>query len=196
MSRKTANRPAAPTLEPLAFNLLCVTTVCVLAAHVAHMPIGFTLALAALLATRWWQRQRHRRRVPTGLRIALLVALPVAVMMVYGTPFGREPGAVIVCGLLVLKVLESERARDARMAVGFACFILMSALLFDQSLGFTIIVGLLLLPALATLRALEPGLPASAWWRAFRPAVLMLGAGLPVALLGFVLVPRDRKSVV
>lgn len=191
MTRTTPTaRRASPALEPLAFSLLCVTTLCVVAVHAGHMPAWFTAALAAIVAARWWQRQRHRGRVPAWLRIAMLLALPVIVMATYGTPFGREPGAAIVCGLLVLKVLESETARDARMAVGFACFILMSALLFNQSLGYTLVVGLLLLPPLATLRAVEPGLSASAWLRAFTPGAALLAASLPVALLGFLLVPR------
>ena len=183
-------RDEAWALGSLPFNLLCVTVLCVLAAHAPHMPAWYTAALAAIIAARWWQRRRQHRRVSAWLRIALLVAVPLAVITVYGTPFGREAGAAIVCGLLVVKLLESERLRDARMTVGFACFILMSALLFDQSLGFTIVVGLMLLPALASLRALEPGLPDSGWLPAFRTGTVLLAASLPVALLGFLLIPR------
>ncbi|MBU6478827.1 MAG: DUF3488 domain-containing protein, partial [Xanthomonadaceae bacterium] len=155
----TGTHGPASGLAPLPFTLLCATVLCVLAAHAPHMPVWYTAVLAAIVAARWWQRRRQRGRISAWLRVALLVAVPAAVVAVYGTPFGREPGAAIVCGLLAVKLLESERPRDARMAVGFACFILMSALLFDQALAFTIIVGLMLLPALATLRALEPGLP-------------------------------------
>ena len=183
-------RVVASALDVTPFNLLCVTVLCVLAAHAPHMPAWYTAALVAILAARWWQRQQQRRRVTAWLRIVMLVAIPAAVMAVYGSPLGQEPGAAIVCGLLVLKVLESESIRDARMAIGFACFILMSALLFDQSLGFTIVVGLMLLPALATLRALEPGLSGPRWLRAFKPGTVMLAASLPAALLGFLLIPR------
>jgi transglutaminase-like putative cysteine protease len=181
---------AASELAPLPFTLLCVTVLCVLAAHAPHMPVWYTAVLVAIVAARWRQRRRQRGRISAWLRIALLVAVPAAVMAVYGTPFGREPGAAIVCGLLVVKLLESERLRDARMAVGFACFILMSALLFDQALAFTILVGLMLLPALATLRALEPGLPETGWLPAFRTGTVLLGVSLPAALLGFLLIPR------
>jgi transglutaminase-like putative cysteine protease len=182
-------RAAAPTLAALPFNLLCVTVLCVLAAHAPHLPAWYTAVLAAILVARWRQRRRHHR-VSAWLRLLMLVAVPVAVVAVYGSPFGREAGAAIVCGLLVVKVLESESLRDARMAVGFACFILMSALLFGQSLAATIVIGLMLLPALATLRALEPGLPETAWWPAFKPGTVLLAASLPAALLGFLLIPR------
>jgi transglutaminase-like putative cysteine protease len=177
-------------LAPLPFTLLCATVLCVLAAHAPHMPAWYTAVLAAIVAARWRQRRGRRGRISAWLRIALLVAVPAAVVAVYGTPFGREPGAAIVCGLLVVKLLESERVRDGRMAIGFACFILMSALLFDQALAFTIIVGLMLLPALATLRALEPGLPETGWLPAFKTGAVLLGISLPAALLGFLLIPR------
>ena len=181
----------SPTeLAPLPFTLLCITVLCVLVAHAPHMPAWYTAVLAAIVAARWRQRGRQRGRISAWLRIALLVAVPAAVVAVYGTPFGREPGAAIVCGLLVVKLLESERVRDGRMAIGFACFILMSALLFDQALAFTIIVGLMLLPALATLRALEPGLPETGWLPAFKTGAVLLGVSLPAALLGFLLIPR------
>jgi len=183
-------RIVASALAPLPFTLLCVTVLCVLVAHAAHLPVWYTAALAVILGARWWQRHRQPRRVGAWLRIAMLIAVLSIAIAVYGTPLGREPGAAIVCGLLVLKVLESESVRDARMAVGFACFILMSALLFDQSLGFTILVGLMLLPALATLRALQPGLPDAGWMPAFKTGTVLLAASLPAALLGFLLIPR------
>ena len=183
-------RVVTSSLALLPFTLLCITVLCVLVAHAAHMPVWYTAALAAILVARWWQRRGQQRRVAAWLRIVMLIAVPATVIAVYGTPLGREPGAAIVCGLLVLKVLESESMRDARMAVGFACFILMSALLFDQSLGFTIAVGLMLLPALATLRALQPGLPESGWLSAFRTGTVLLATSLPAALLGFLLIPR------
>lgn len=183
-------RVVASALDAMPFNLLCATVLCVLAAHALHMPAWYTAALIAILAARWWQRRRQHRGVAAWLRIMMLVAILASTIAAYGSPLGQAPGAAIVCGLLVLKVLESESIRDARMAIGFACFILMSALLFDQSLGFTIVVGLMLLPALATLRALEPGLVGPRWLRAFKPGTAMLAASLPAALLGFLLIPR------
>lgn len=188
--RSAAEDKSANVLAPLPFDLLCLTVLATLAAHAPHLPVWFTAILVAIVAARWWQRRRQHRRTSALVRIALLIAIPVVVMAVYGTPLGHDPGAAIVCGLLVVKLLESEHVRDARMAVGFACFILMSALLFDQSLGFTIVIGLLLLPPLATLRALGPGLPEHRWLPAFKTAGVLLAASLPAALLGFVLIPR------
>ncbi len=180
----------AADLDARAFQLLCLTVLCVLCVHVVHLPAWYLAPLIAIVFVRWWHRRRRHTRVAWWLRIAMLLGVIGTVVVVWGTPFGRDPGAAIVCGLLVLKLLESETARDARMAIGFACFILMSVLLFDQALGMTVVVGLMLLPALATLRALEPGLPERRWLPAFLPGSALLAAGLPAALLGFLLIPR------
>jgi len=90
-----------------------------------------------------------------------------------------------------MKTLESERPRDARIGVGFACFALMAALLFGQGMIATAVVALGLLPALATLRALQPAQPpASGLPRELLPGLGLLGAALPLAMLAFVFVPR------
>ena len=177
-------------LDHRAFDLLCLSVACVLAAHVAHLPPWLAAALSGLLLLRWLQRRTQRGAIPKLARVALVVALPVAILTTYGTPFGRTPGSALAVGLLVLKLLESERARDARMAVGFCCFVLMSALLFTQSLPMTLLVALALLPALATLRALQPDAESHRYARAFAPGAWLLLAATPLALLGFVFVPR------
>lgn len=177
-------------LDLRAFDLLCLTVACVLAAHIAHLPPWLAAALSGLLLLRWLQRRTQRGQIPRLARIALVVALPVAIVTTYGSPFGRTPGSALAVGLLVLKLLESERARDARMAVGFCCFVLMSALLFTQSLPMTLLVALALLPGFACLRALQPDAQPRRYARAFAPGAWLLLAAMPLALLGFVFVPR------
>lgn len=187
--RRRARTPAA-VLDARVFDPLCLTMAVVLAVHAPHLPAWLTAVLAALLGLCWWRRRRRRRVVPGWLKLPLLVALGAAVVASYGTLFGREPGSALAVGLLVLKLLECETPRDARVGVSFACFGLMAALLFGQGLVATVVVALGLLPALATLRALEP---AHAWAglpRELLPGATLLGVSLPLAALAFLLVPR------
>ncbi len=183
-------RGAEAELDHRAFDLLCLTTAVVLAAHAGHMPIWLVAALALVLGLRWWQRRRHGGRAPMFLKLPLMSLLLLAVIANYGSIFGREPGSNFAVGLLVLKLLESEAPRDARVGVGFGCFALMAALLFDQGLLATVLVALGLLPALATLQALEPAQKRTSLPRTLLPGLLTLGAAVPLALLAFVLVPR------
>ena len=189
MSRQRRSSAHA-ALDKRAFDLLCLTTAVVLGVHAAHMPLWLDVALAWVLGLRWWQRRRYGGRAPLLLKLPLMTLLLLAVIATYGSIFGREPGSAFAVGLLVLKLLESETPRDARVGVGFGCFALMAALLFDQGLIATLAVALGLLPALATLQALEPAQARVSLPRELLPGLSLLGAALPLALLAFMLVPR------
>jgi len=172
------------------FDLLSLSVAFVLAVNAAHLPWWLSLALAFTLGWRWWQRRQRSGRVPAWIKLPLLALLTLAVVVQYGNLFGRAPGTALAIGLLTLKLLETETRRDVRVGAGFACFTLMTALLFDQGLVSTVVVALGLLPTLATLRALEPAQPSTGMRRALLPELTLLAAALPLALLAFLLVPR------
>jgi transglutaminase-like putative cysteine protease len=172
------------------FDLLCLTAAFVLAVHAAHLPILLIGSLFVALGLRWWQRKYRPGRVPAWLKVPMLVILVGAVVLDYGNLFGREPGSALATGLLVLKLTESEAPRDARVAAAFACFLLMAALLFGQSMVATFVVALGSLPALTTWRSLEPTQASPGLPRQLLPAFGLLAASLPLALTAFVLVPR------
>jgi transglutaminase-like putative cysteine protease len=182
--------PAAVAVTQRAFDLLCLSAAFVLAVNAGHLPWWLGAVLAIILGSRWWQRRRHPGRVPQVIKLPLLTLLTLAIIAYYGNLFGRAPGTALGIGLLVLKLLETETLRDVRVGVGFACFALMTALLFDQGMVSTLVVALGLVPALATLRALEPAQAPTGMARSFAPALALLASALPLALLAFVLVPR------
>ncbi|HET7359879.1 MAG TPA: DUF3488 and transglutaminase-like domain-containing protein, partial [Rhodanobacteraceae bacterium] len=179
-----------PLLDRRSFDLLCLTMATLLAVHASHLPPWLSVLLALVLGARWWQRRRHGGRVPWWLKLAPTLLLPLSIIAAYGTIFGRAPGSALAVGLLVLKLLESEKPRDARTGIAFACFGLMSALLFDQGLVATVVVALGLIPALATLRALEPQPAALPWAHDLWPVARALALALPLALAAFLFVPR------
>lgn len=148
---------AATPLDARSFDLAALGLAAVLALHAPHLPWWLSATLAPILCLRWWQRRRHHARTPTWLKLPLLAVLLLAIVSWYGSLFGQAPGAALAVGLLVMKLLETETVRDARVGMSFACFTLMAALLFDQSLTATTTVALGLLPPLAALRSLEPG---------------------------------------
>jgi transglutaminase-like putative cysteine protease len=175
-----------------AFELTAAAIAIVIATHAAHLPVWVAIGAPVLIVARVALRRRRDGAVPMIVRVPAAILLLVAVATQYGTVFGREPGSVLGCGLLALKLLETERARDARVALGFAAFVLISALLFVQDLAFTFVAVLALVVLLAALIALQPA-PAGST-RPLR-AELRLGAallvfGLPLAATAFALVPR------
>jgi len=191
MTSPTPRRKAVePPIDSRAFDLLSLTMALVLGLHAPHLPWWLSMALALTLGGRWWQRRQRVGRVPRWLKLPLLALLTLAVIVEYGNIFGREPGSALAVGLLILKLLETETARDARVGTSFACFGLMTALLFDQGLVATVVVALGLLPALATLRSLEPGQAPTSLARGLLPGLALSAAALPLALAAFLLVPR------
>ncbi|UPG93106.1 transglutaminase TgpA family protein [Luteibacter aegosomatissinici] len=180
-----------PRLAERPFNLLCLSMAFVLAMHATHLPWWFTATLGATLAWRWWHRSHGGRPVSMWIKLPIVGLLLAAVIATYGTLFGREPGSAFAAGLLVLKTLETEHRRDARVGVAFGGFALMSALLFNQSMIVTVIVALGLAPALATLRAIEEITPPRDAWRAeLGPVLIMLAASIPLAAFAFFFIPR------
>ena len=175
-----------------AFELVAVAAAAAIVAHAQHLPTWLLIAAPLLIGLRIAMRRRGAPPAPLWIRLPAAMLLLVAVVLQFHTLFGREPGSVLGCGLLALKVLETERPRDARVAVGFAAFVLMSALLFQQTLWFTIAVSLALIVLLAALVALQPA-PVETT-RPLRSELtlgtLLLAFGLPLAAAGFLLIPR------
>jgi transglutaminase-like putative cysteine protease len=174
------------------FEFLSVVVAATLATHLQHLPPWLSVPLALMLPLRAWSRRRGAHAASAWIRLPLTALLFALVFTNFGNVFGREPGSVLACGLLALKLLEAERIRDARVTLGFAAFVLMSALLFTQTMLFTVVICSVLVLLLAALTALQPApLETPRPLRAsLRLASLLLGAGLPLAAAAFVLVPR------
>lgn len=179
-------------LDQRRFSQLGFAVVTVLATHFGHLPAWFAVALVAVIGARAWSRARGVGAVPAWIRLPLAALLLAWVYYAFGSVFGREPGTVLGCGLLALKLLETERARDARVALGFSAFVLMSALLFGQTLLFTLLVCLVLVLLVSVLVALQPApLDQDHPLRAeLRIAGGLVLAGIPLACTAFLLVPR------
>ncbi|HEX5121685.1 MAG TPA: DUF3488 and transglutaminase-like domain-containing protein [Rhodanobacteraceae bacterium] len=181
--------------EPISrhsFELVALSIAAAIAAHAPHLPIWLCIGAPATLIARVALRRGGFGPTPLVIRVAAACLLLAAVVMHYGTLFGRVPGSALGCGLLALKLLETEQPRDARVAIGFAGFVLMSALLFAQSFVFTVGVSLTLILLLAALVSLQPA-PSDARHSLrgeLRVGAILLACGLPLAAAGFMLVPR------
>jgi len=184
-------------LNGLQFGLVAASVLAAVAPHLLRMPASIAALIAVLFAGRCVQFARGGRRIPTWLKVPLVLIFPVLVVFHFGNIFGREPGSALACAMLVLKLLETDSRRDARAAVCFASFVLMSALLFDSGLGFALLLFAVLALFLATLRELEPrpaDAPTRSWRIALRDdlrgAALVLFSAVPLALCVFVFFPR------
>ena len=123
------------------FRFVAVAVAVALVAHLNHLPAWLATGCTLVVGFALLNRSARLARLVAFIRLPLAGMLLLAVLVEYGNFFGRDPGTAFACGLLALKLLETRRVRDARAAIGFAAFVLMSALLFRQSLAFSALVG-------------------------------------------------------
>ncbi len=189
-------KPMQP-LTPAQFDLTAASICAAVLPHLWRLPWLFSTPILILLIGRWLQRRRGGARLPTWIKLPLILLFPVLIIFHYGNIFGREPGAALACAMLALKLVETESRRDARAAICFASFVLMSALLFANSLGFTLLLFAALTLLLAAMRELEPrAADASVQNRRatvtvdLRSGAIALAAAVPLAVCVFVFLPR------
>ncbi|MEP6939977.1 MAG: DUF3488 and transglutaminase-like domain-containing protein [Rudaea sp.] len=190
-------RTKSPPLSDRQFAFVAATAVAAIVPHLGHLPVPLTLLFSLIVVAAWFQRMRTHRVTPALVKLALVAVLPALVVVQYGNVFGREPGAAFACGMLALKLLETATRRDARAVICFSSFVLMSALLFDTGLLFTLALVVPILVLLATLRELETHPDGSAADHAarsplpsLREAAVSLLIATPLALCAFVFFPR------
>jgi len=189
-------------LTPAQFALTAASVFAAVLPHLLRLPTLFVVLVLGLLGGRIVQRAAGGARIPGLLKLPLVVLIPVLVVLHYGNVFGREPGSALACAMLALKLVETETRRDARAAIAFSCFVLMSALLFNSGMVFTLLLCAALALFLATLRELELR-PAASRSAAVlrRRAATGLGAGalsllsaIPLTLCVFVFPPMIVMS--
>lgn len=180
-------------LSPLQFGLTAAGVGAAVLPHLLRMPWLFILPIVLMLLGRCRQRLRGGTTIPAWIKLPLVMIFPVLIIFHFGTIFGRDPGSVLACAMLALKLVETETRRDARAAVCFSSFVLMSALLFQSTLGFTLLLVAALCIILAALRELESE-RAAPWQPALqqdlRGGALALAASVPLALCVFLFFPR------
>lgn len=177
-----------PPLTQLQFRLTAAAVFVAVLPHLLRLPWLISAPVLVLFALRWLQYRGGRARLPAWIKLPLVLLFPLLIVVHYGNLFGREPGSALACAMLALKLMETENRRDARAAICFSAFVLMSALLFDNGLWITVLLCAALIVLLAALRALES--PRTALLPDLRSGALALAGALPLAVCVFVFFPR------
>ena len=183
--------PSRATGESFASLVWTLTALALATApHVPHLPAWAVLLALAAGAWRLLAERRRWKFPARGIRFPLALAVFVMVLVSYRTINGVEAGSALLTVMMAMKLLETRTARDQRVLLFIACFMIMAGFLYGQSLwmlpytAFTIWIttaGLL-----QAARAANP-LPAR---RALSLSGRLLVQALPVMLVLFLLFPR------
>ena len=160
----------------------------VVAPHALRMPWWLTLLVLALYA---WRAQiaLAGARLPSHWLVLGIALLSIgAVFLEYRTLFGRTSGIVLLALFSGLKLMELRTHRDAAVTAFLCYFLVMTNLLYTQSIPTALLAGAALLAVTATLAGLSaPRRPMRA---NLRTAGFLLAHAAPAALVLFLLFPR------
>lgn len=169
--------------------------------HLTKMPLWLALGLLCIVAWRWYE-SRHTYQPPAMLIRVIATVLGVAsVVAAHGMLLGRRAATTLLTVMLVLKLLELARLRDARLVVTTSFFLTATHFLFNQDLLYLPWLLAIAVIGLAALRQLQADslleisqqrekLTATPPRQRLAMAGRILFLAIPVSLALFVLFPR------
>lgn len=163
------------------------TAVATVGPHLPDLPPWLAGLVGALLIAQGLRCWRERPPPPRWLVAVIALGAVAGVIATFHQIFGKDPGVALLTLLLILKLLEGYRHRDARAAVLLAFFLQVALFLNTQSLGIgawaMVACGFALTSLVSLHQMAGPGSQS-------RLAGLLLLQGLPFMLVLFVLFPR------
>ncbi|HEX9183153.1 MAG TPA: DUF3488 and transglutaminase-like domain-containing protein [Burkholderiales bacterium] len=180
--------PEARNIAPRDLASLLASLVLVVAPHALRMPWWLALLLFALYAWRAHVAFARAPLPPRWLLLAMAVLAIGSVFAEYRTLFGRTPGIVLLAMFSGLKLLEARSLRDATVLAFLCYFLIMTNLLYSQTIPTAALMGAALVAVTATLVGFAA--PQRALRANLRTAGLLLAHAAPAALVLFLLFPR------
>jgi transglutaminase-like putative cysteine protease len=186
-----APHPLAPELRAVSLRDLgglLLALLLVAAPHALRMPWWLTLLTLSLYGWRV-QLALGRGALPSRWLMLAVAALSLAaVYLEYRTLFGRTPGIVLLVLFSGLKLLEMRTHRDGAVVAFLCYFLIMTDLLYTQSIPTAALMCAALLVVTCTLVGFAA--PRRALRANLRTAGLLLAHAVPAALALFLLFPR------
>jgi transglutaminase-like putative cysteine protease len=157
--------------------------------HTLYLPPWVTAVTGSALIWKTLILLRGYQKPQRWLVLSITVAGTIGILLSYHTIIGQEPASALLVMLASLKLLETNRYRDAMLVTFVSYFLLMAHLLNSQSLLSTMYMALdVLLITTLMFHLHKRDRRTSA--RSFRPVMKMLAATLPVWVFLFIAFPR------
>ncbi len=180
---------AAPLAAPQVLWLVGALSLVVLP-HAGRVPVWSTALFLALALWRLAQLAGRATLPGRAVRLALGLAVVAGVYASYGGIFGRNPGVALLVAFSGLKLLETQGRRDAFVGVLLGYFLVVTNLLYAQSIPTGLYLTLALTVLTATLIGLNVPPGALSARRQLGLAGSLLLQASPVAVALFLLFPR------
>ena len=183
-------QPAVPVTVYMQSWLLAAVVLVVMP-HIPRLPLWLALpAVALMLFKLWLLRRQGGRGIPRILLPLLTVATAAGVYLHYHTLLGRDAGVALLVSMLLLKLLELQTARDARLVILLGYFVVVTNFLFTQTLLIAFYMFATTLVITATLAVITRGGLHRPAREQLRLAGVLLAQAVPLMLVLFVFFPR------
>ena len=158
--------------------------------HVPRLPVWMTLFASASLIYKLATLRYPKLALPRLLIAVLGLMVMLSVSLHYSTIFGRDAGVCLLIGMMFIKLLETRRYRDAMVMVALSYFVILTNLLYTQSIPtafYMLLVVCIITLSLVTINS-SPGL--ISWREKLRITLPLTLLSLPLMVLLFILFPR------
>lgn len=124
-------------------------------------------------------------------RLALTLLMVTLIYFKYGTILGKDPGVVLLSGMLALKLLEIRTRKDILLVLFLSYFLLTTNFLFSQSIELSVYLAICVYVVTVTLIKISlPNNIVQTPWYGVKIGLQMLIYSIPLALVMFFLFPR------
>lgn len=158
--------------------------------HAPRLPLW--ILLFAVLAAAWrWTVESRRWPLP-GRAVRLLIALIgfFSILISYRTINGLEAGTALLVAMAALKLSETRRRRDFAVLALISYFLVLSGLLYDQSVLRSVYLLMTAWVITAALLQITHSSPALVGGAALRMSGRLLLQALPIMVALYLLFPR------
>lgn len=178
------------------YGVVIALTALMLLGHLHWLPPLYAAWLFALLGLSAWRARFQVKLASAWLRLPLLLSTLGLLVHAAGSPIGREGGSAMLGGLIVLKLFESTRRRDARVITAAALFFCMIGFLFGQGLTLTLYFCAVAIACFLVLHVISIDAP-HGWpqlrrdlLRGLRVSARVAAAAIPLTVVAFIFFPR------
>jgi transglutaminase-like putative cysteine protease len=183
-------RAAAPSILKSDLQWLLVSLALVVAPHMQHLPAWIGPMFIAVLLWRYLISMQARRLPSRWVMVPLTVAVCIGIYYSHGTLLGREGGVSLLVLMVTLKLMETRTRGDVMLIVYMSYFLILTALLFAESVFYSAYLLLATALVTATLVGINHPNGTLSTARRIRIAGTLVGLSIPVMLLLFLLFPR------
>ncbi len=175
------------------FSITLLALALAFAPHLPHVPVYVGIFVCAAWGYALGMQYRGWPVPPRWLRVMLALGCLALVLSTYGRSFGRDAGVALLSLMLGLKAVESKSVRDMLALLFLAYFVVVTNVLYSQTLVMSAYMFFSVMAVTAALVHLHSG--ESGILPDVRRGGLLLVQALPLALLLFVFFPRLQGAL-